>query len=184
MKYTKLIRVLALAVREFSAMVSMSGGGVFVFLMTLLISVDVLGRAVRKPTYVAIEMSGYLLVGIVFLGLAYTQRRGQHISIVMLTDKLPLEKRRALKIATLILSAIFIIWLTWFTFGPVLQNYRLKAISLTLVHTPLWIPYAFIPLGLGMLAIELISEIIEEIRCRKVTRETEVRQRQDRLNQK
>ena len=138
-------------------------GAVFIFLMTLLITVDVIGRAFGTPTYVATELSGYLLIGIVFLGLAYTQRKGRHIKIIMLTERLPPRKRQLLEIATLIVALTFISWFTWSTFGPVIQNYVLKATSLTFIHTPLWIPYAFVAVGLAVLGIELMIELIREI---------------------
>lgn len=141
-------------------------GATFIFLMTLLITVDVLGRAVGMPTYVADEMSGYMLVGIVFLGLAYTQRKGKHIQITILTRRLSPRKRELLDIAILMAVVIFISWLTWSTVGPVIQNYAVNATSLTLIRTPLWIPWLFIPLGLAMLAIELMVELIKAIRPR------------------
>jgi len=141
-------------------------GAIFIFLMTLLITVDVLGRAVGMPTYVADEMSGYLLVGIVFLGLAYTQRKGKHIQITILTNRLSPRKQELLQIAILMVVLIFIGWLTWATFGPAIQNYVVKATSLTIVATPLWIPWLFIPLGLVMLTIELMVELVKAIRPR------------------
>ena len=139
------------------------GGAMFIFLMTLLITVDVIGRAFGMPTYIAIEMSGYMLIGIVFLGLAYTQRKGRHIKIIMLTERLSPRKRQVLEIVALTVGLAFIGWFTWSTFGPVIQNYVLKTTSLTVVHTPLWIPYGFVAVGLGMLAIELLVELIKEI---------------------
>jgi len=68
-----------------------------------------------------------------------------------------------LEIIALTVGLAFIGWFTWSTFGPVIQNYVLKTTSLTVVHTPLWIPYGFVAVGLGMLAIELLVELIKEI---------------------
>lgn len=172
MKGSKLVRFFVFVGRWISSIGGISGA-VFIFLMTLLITVDVLGRAVGVPTYIAIEMSGYMLVGIVFLGLAYTQRKGGHIKIIMLTSKLSPGKRKLLEIATLVVALIFIGWLAWATLGPVMQNYILKATSLTMVRTPLWIPYGFITVGLVMLGIELMIELIKAINL--LTKETRAR---------
>ena len=139
------------------------GGAVFTFLMTLLITVDVIGRAFGMPTYVAVEMSGYMLIGIVFLGLAYTMRKGKHIKITLLTDRFPPRMRQLLEIAALFVALVFIGWFAWSTFGPAKVNFVLKITSLTIVGTPLWIPYGFIAVGLGMLAVELMAELIREI---------------------
>jgi len=139
------------------------GGAVFIFLMTLLITVDIIGRAVGLPTYVSTEMSGYMLIGIVFLGLAYTQRKGRHIKILILTEKLPPRMQQLLEIAMTFLAMAFISWFAWSTFGPTIENFVQKVTSLTLASTPLWIPYGLIPVGLGILAIELMFQLIRAI---------------------
>ena len=139
-------------------------GAAFIFLMTLLITIDVLGRAIGMPSYIADEMSGYLLIGIVFLGLGYTQRKGKHIQITILTRNLSGRKRRIIEIATLLLALVFIGWFTFSTIAPVIQNYQVNATSLSIIATPLWIPWLLIPLGLAILAIELIVELIQVLR--------------------
>lgn len=144
--------------------------------MTLLTTVDVLGRAGGKPTYVADEMSGYALVAIVFLGLGYTQRKGGHIQIIILARRLSQRKRQLLDIAILTVVLIFISWVTWHTAGPVIQNYVLNATSLTMVATPLWIRWLFIPLGLGILTIELMVELIKAIGARSIAKRRKITQ--------
>ena len=142
-------------------------GAIFIFLMTLLITVDVIGRAMGHPTYIATEVSGYMLVGIVYLGLAYTQRKGKHIKIIMLVERFPQKIQHALGIVALIIALAFIIWVTWLTLGPVIQNYSLGATSITQISTPLWIPYGFITLGFAVLGIELITELVKAITSQK-----------------
>ncbi len=140
-------------------------GQVLILGMTLLITVDVLGRAtLGKSTLVSTEISGYALVALVFLGLAYTLRMERHIKIELLTRRLSPRKQQQLEIAVLILSLIFIAWFTWATMGPVVQNYIQHHISITYLHTPYWIPYLFVPVGAGMLAIGLLIEIIGKLK--------------------
>jgi TRAP-type C4-dicarboxylate transport system permease small subunit len=144
-------------------------GTAFTFLMTLLITVDVLMRYVlNMTTYVATEYSGYMLVGIAFIGLAYTQRAGKHIRITLLTERLPIKVQRRMEIPILIIAVLFISYLAWLTLDPVISSYILNRVSLTEVKTPLWIPYFFVPFGFAMLAIELAIETIKEIRSRTV----------------
>ena len=145
--------------------ISAVSGQVLIFGMTLLITVDVLGRAtIGKSTLVATEISGYSLVAIVFLGLAYTLRTERHVRIELLTRRLSPKRQQQLEIAVLILSMVFIAWFTWTTTGPVILNYIQQHISITYLHAPMWIPYLFIPVGAGMLAIGLLIEIIGKLR--------------------
>ena len=145
--------------------VSAVSGQVLLLGMTLLITVDVLGRAtLGKSTLVSTEISGYALVAIVFLGLAYTLRMERHVRIELLTRNLSPRKQQQLEIAVLILSMVFIAWLAWATCGPVVLNYIQRHTSITYLHTPMWIPYLFVPVGTGMLAIALLIEVIGKLR--------------------
>lgn len=140
-------------------------GQALIFGMTLLVTVDVLGRTILgKSTLVATEISGYALVAIVFLGLAYTQRAERHVEINLLTRRFSLRRQRQLEIAVLIASTVFMAWLAWTTWGPVKANYIQHVTSITFLHTPMWIPYLFVPIGAGMLAIVLLIEVLNKIK--------------------
>jgi len=136
-------------------------GAVSIFLMTLLITIDVLGRTIGIPTRISVEVSGYFLIAIVFLGLAYTQKNEKNIQISLLISKLSYVWRKLLGIATLILATVFIGWLTIITFENAMRAYSMDAISQTALHTPLWIPYMLVPIGLGMLAVVLVIELVK-----------------------
>ena len=171
-----LIRLYELGKSALSLIGSITGA-TFIALMTLLITVDVLGRALGQPTYVATEMSGYMLVGITFLGLAYTQRKGGHIKITMVTNLLPNRLQKQLEIATLLVSIIFIGWCAWATVTPVIESYIYNRTSLTVIHTPLWIVQLVIPVGFAMLALELLFKFITTIGSRRTAKEQEIRQK-------
>ena len=99
-------------VRRGISFVSGFTGAAFVFSMTMPIMIDVFLRIFAGvTTYVATEWSGYMLVGIGFLGLAYTQKRGKHIQIKMVTSRLPEGVRKKLEIVILIVGVLFIGWL-------------------------------------------------------------------------
>jgi len=151
-------------------LVSRVSGQVLILFMTLLITVDVLGRAtLGKSTLIATELSGYTLVAVVFLGLAYTLKMGRHISVEIITSRLPERKRMQLETAIYILGAIFMAWLTWTTWEPVIRN--LQTHSITTLQTPMWIPYLFIPVGSGMLTLAFLIEVVGKIRALKGSQE-------------
>jgi len=153
--------------KSFRIVVSIAGGvgAILIFFMVLLLTVDVAGRYVfGASTIVATELSGYALVAIIFLGLSYTQRAGQHIRITLLTGRLSQKRRHQLEIATLILTAVFFIWFTWVTADPVIYSYMNGVVSLTIMRVPMWIPQLFIPLGTSIFVAELVVEIIGKLR--------------------
>jgi len=135
-----------------------------IFLMALLIMVDILGRYLFKsPTNIANEMSGYLLVATIFLGLAHTQKEQRHIAVTFLIDKLSEKFRKRLNIVIEIVTIIFVVWLALQTADSALIDYVNGTVSLTFVRTPLWIPRLLIPVGLCIYAVQLASEIVTQL---------------------
>ena len=130
------------------------------FFMSVLITVDVIGREIGHSTGIAHEVSGYCLVCIVFLGLAYTMRRGRHIQITAITSRLSPKARRWLAIVTSSMGLVFIGWLVWFTSRQVITVYALKSVSMTPLKAPLWPLQMLVPIGLGLLIMSIIAEMV------------------------
>lgn len=160
MKISKLARYFSL----FTGHVSQTSGkaiAVLVGLMAALIMVDVLVRVFGKTILIADEMVTYLILVVAFFGLARTQQMGKHIELQAVTMRLSPKTRGRLRVATLIASIIFLGWFTWATGDAVKEFYTSRAASISFLHTPLWIPYLFVPLGFALLIMEIISELIE-----------------------
>ena len=150
----------------FSRWVSRGGaiaGRVLIFLLMLLITVDITGRYFGYPTMVAHEMSAYLLVAITFIGLSYALRTGSHIEVTVVRDRLSPKVRRVLMIVTSVTATIFCGWLTWITLNVAIESLTQKTTSITIIHTPFWIPQSLISLGLAMITVELITETLRRI---------------------
>jgi TRAP-type C4-dicarboxylate transport system permease small subunit len=135
-----------------------TAGSVMLAFMTLLITVDVLGRYLfGSPTFIATEVSGYLMAAMVFLGLARISRTGQQIEVTILLDRMPDKPRKWVRFSTLTVSLIFIAWFAVLTIGPVRQNLDFGSRSITPLKMPMWIPTLFIPIGLGLLSVDLLA---------------------------
>ena len=146
---------------------SSAGGAVAgfgLFVMTLLVTVDVIGRKLGHSTGIAQEMSGYLLVLIVFLGLAYTLREGGHIQIELVTSRIPQVVRRWLKVVTSFLGMGFGIWLTWCTTKLVITLYTQGSTSMTHLHVPMWPLQMLVPIGLTLFTLAILVETIKTIK--------------------
>jgi len=139
------------------------GGSIMIALMTGLITVDVLGRfLLGVPTYIATEVSGYLMAALVFLGLARISRIGQQIEVTVIIDRLPAGAAVWIRFATLTAASAFIVWFCLLTIQPVLQNIDFRTTSITPLKTPMWIPTLFVPLGLALLVMELFSQWLRQ----------------------
>lgn len=163
-KQDNLLTRIAMAVDKGVVIFSSVIAGAAVLVMALLIPVDVLGRYLfGKPTLIAVEVSGYLLVGLVFLGLVYTAHGDRNIKVELLTDKLKPAMRKRLHGAVTICTIVFSAWLAWFTLQPVMMDFSLGTTSLTGTAIPIWVPSALIPLGFALVAVQLSARFIMDL---------------------
>ncbi|HER23993.1 MAG TPA: TRAP transporter small permease [Candidatus Atribacteria bacterium] len=149
------------ALSNFLSRVSAVAGQAIIAIMVLLITVDVLSRnIILKSILIATEVSGYALVALAFLGLAYTERTGSNIKISILTKRFSPSVQKKLQLVVSIVSTIFMAWLTWITLGPVIDNFNNKVTSITILHVPMWILYISIPIGYAMLTVLMTNEVV------------------------
>lgn len=133
----------------------------FLFLMTLMVTVTAIARKFGYATGFAHEIAGYCLVAIIFLGLAYTLKMGRHIEISVVTGRLSQRARRWLRIATSSFALAFLGWLFWFTLKYAIRSYTLESVSMTALRVPLWPIQMLIPIGLALLALAIVLETIK-----------------------
>ncbi len=134
----------------------------FVALMGL-VTVDVFGRYVLgNPTKVADELSGYLLVAITFFAAAYTLKKGMHIRVDILVDRLSIRARKIWVLAADSIGLVFIIIVTWQSLKLVMFNLETGTRSATPLRTLMFIPQLGVPVGLAMLAVAVVYQLVRE----------------------
>jgi TRAP-type C4-dicarboxylate transport system permease small subunit len=80
----------------------------------ILTTLDVIGRDVfNDPVPGTVELSQYLLVTFVLMGLAYTQQAKGHVPVSVLTSRLPLRGQFLLKITSSLLGLFLFSLLAW-----------------------------------------------------------------------
>ena len=89
--------------------------GMFLLIPMMLITAgDVIGRAVwSKPIPGTVELSSYMLVFFILLGVAYTQQVKGHVRVSMLVSRLPERVGGVLDVFTTLLSIFIIAILAW-----------------------------------------------------------------------
>lgn len=106
--------------------------------------------------------AGYAIAAALFLALPETLKRGDHIRVTLLLQRLPPRGQAALETwgaaAGLLLSAL----LAWFTVRLVWVSYTTHDVSPSSDATPLWIPQLAMALGCVGLAVAMA----EALACR------------------
>ena len=136
-----------------------------IIVMLLLTNYDVFSRyAFNKPVLYSYEVGGYLLVLMCFLGAAATLKEGRHVAVDILIERMGANTVKRIKIVTSFLSLIVLGVFFW---HAIIMVYRSLARDLhvpSILWTPLWIPQILIPIGTGVLILQLTVEIYKSIK--------------------
>ena len=109
-------------------------------------------------------VSKYYLPAVVFLPMAIAERRGNHISVEVLTQYLPLVVQRVLEHLARILAAVVFAVLTYQTWLDALKKTRSGAFELDFGYQFItWPSYYLLPLGFGAMTLVLAYGIVTGI---------------------
>jgi C4-dicarboxylate transporter, DctQ subunit len=149
-----------------SAALGLAGAGVLcVIAMMVVVTYEVVSRyLLNSPTMWSDEISSYLLIAIVFLGLAQNLRRGDHIRIDIITEKVSARVRAWLELFAYAVGLVFSVLLTigvWIRFYNFWMRHTLSDSPLM---TPLWIPMFPVLLGAAIFALAMLSGLVTRVR--------------------
>lgn len=104
------------------------------------------------------DMIIYLIVSATFIGLSFVQKERGHVSVDLIPLALPIMPRFALAIFTMAVSILIIAIMFWYGFEFWHIAYSRGWTSDTIWGARLWIPYASVPIGFGLLLLQFFSD--------------------------
>lgn len=141
---------------------------VAIVVMTLSVTYEVISRyAIGRPTIWVTEVSSYLLVGVAFLGAAWTLREDGHIRMELLGEAGGPRGRRLSDLAMFAVAGAVAAALFWSGWRMTLSSHAFGWRSSSLLATPLWIPQALIPLGAAALFLQSALGLFDTITGRR-----------------
>ncbi|MDO8569129.1 MAG: TRAP transporter small permease [Dehalococcoidales bacterium] len=144
-----------------------------VLLMTAIVGVSVFSRYVlNSPLIFADELTSYLMVATVFLGLAYVARKEGNIRIDFIINHVPARVRRIAEIVFLGLGIILIAALFFGSFRSTIDLYHIHAKTPTVLAAPLFLLQMFIPLGWMLLLLQLIAKLYKRLKSPAIDEST------------
>lgn len=106
------------------------------------------------------EVVGFMLVGSVMFAVAEALRRGEHISIDLLTERLGPRGKRAAAVFALLAVLAFAAALLWEGRETVAFARMLGLMTEGYVTLPLWILQLMVPIGGALLLLAAIAELL------------------------
>jgi TRAP-type C4-dicarboxylate transport system permease small subunit len=111
--------------------------------------------------------AGYCMAGAGFLALAHTLKRGEHIRVTLILERLRGAGRRALTVWSYFAGAVLALLFAYYSVRLSWQSFDFHDISTANDATPLWIPQSLMALGTVVFAIAMIDELVLEILGRR-----------------
>jgi len=102
----------------------------------------------------------YLVVAATLLGLPYVQHLRGHVNVDLVPLYLPMPLRRALHMFTLAVSVLIIGVMVFYGYEYWHIAFERNWKSDTIWGVRLWIPYLALPVGFGLLALQLLADLL------------------------
>lgn len=111
-----------------------------VVIMAVHVFVDVTARTLaNRPVPGTLEYVTYWwMPAVVFLALAGGQLRAEHMNVTLLTDLMTPRARRNAEVITLVIAALLIVVMAYFTLLGAIESTRIRQAALGVAVVPLW----------------------------------------------
>jgi TRAP-type C4-dicarboxylate transport system permease small subunit len=135
-----------------------------VLILMVLVIADIFGRYLfNSPVPMTYEVGSFLMVFVVFLGLAYTQRTGAHIRVEFFTLHLSARVRAMLDILASVLGLLLYITIVYQSFIWAWASWQVGDYVSGLVNSPRWPSQFVVPLGAALLCLQFLADIVQRV---------------------
>jgi len=141
-------------------------GAIWVLLIMLLITVDVVGRAFfNSPLFGVPEIVKISVVGLVWCQMAHTLKIGAHLRSTILLDRMPRATRRVIEIVSCILGVITFALIVYSGWDTMLEAWRIGEFE---GEEPVRVPTSpirtLVLIGAALTAIQFMVMLVDLIR--------------------
>jgi len=136
---------------------------IVVFMMGLT-TVDVVMRYLfNSPIAGVYTLCEMLMVGIVYLAIAYVQQQKSHVRVDVIIDRLQGPPRFAFELGTLILALVGFSIMTWQAALSAWDAWVTGDYAMGLIEYPFWPTKTAMTLGIGLLCLRFVTDIKDYI---------------------
>ena len=105
------------------------------------------------------EYVSLLFVYLIFLGLAFSQRRDAHIAIGIVYDRLPRKTRQIVQGIFLFVAFVFFAAITWTSAVSTWNNYVMGDTMLGAIEIHTWWARAGVPAGCALFSLRFLTQL-------------------------
>jgi TRAP-type C4-dicarboxylate transport system permease small subunit len=132
-----------------------------VFVMIFPTTLDVILRYIfNAPLPEMFQLTEFMMVAVVYLGIAYVQQLKDHIKIEIVTQWLPRKIQDALDLFGCLVGLVIFAVITWQSGRLAWEAWDTQDYTMGLVHFPLWPAKTILPVGVGLFCLRLLLDIL------------------------
>ena len=106
------------------------------------------------------EFVTYLLIAATFIGSPYVLLTRGHVNVDLLPLYLGHTARMLLAIIAAAVALVFCLLVTWYSAELWHEAWRNEWLSETIWRVRMWIPYAAMPIGFGIMSLQYVADIL------------------------
>jgi TRAP-type C4-dicarboxylate transport system permease small subunit len=150
------------------------GAAIFIVLLLAMVLAGVVGRLVGFHLRGSDAYAGYSMAAAAFLALAHTLKKGEHIRVTLLTQRLSDRAAFIFETGCYVVGLFFSAALAFYSTRLSWQSLVFNDISHSMDETPLWIPQIGMVVGTCIFFIAVADELYLHLRYRKRDRSAEL----------
>ncbi|KJS88183.1 MAG: hypothetical protein JM58_01810 [Peptococcaceae bacterium BICA1-8] len=131
--------------------------------LSLVIMEVILRSVFNKTLYITEEYSGYLMVAITFMALAYTLKEKGHIRMTFLHGLVKGRARIVLDMYSYLIGFVFFAIITGTTYNFFWDAVVTQSRSMQISSTYLAVPQFFMPLGCFVITLQFLAEFLRSV---------------------
>ena len=138
-------------------------GATFIVLIVLTIIIQIIGRELGFQINGADDFTAWSVAASIFLALAHTFKKGSHIRVTLITERLRGRSVKVAAIISLFIRSIAIGFLTLSAAHLLYDNYQYGDIAQGLLKVPMWIPPISLFYGALLLFLAILDSLLAAI---------------------
>ncbi|MBC8790380.1 MAG: TRAP transporter permease DctQ [Tagaea sp. CACIAM 22H2] len=112
--------------------------------------------------------AGYAMAAASFFALAHTLKRGEHIRVTLILQRLPAATRRVMEILCLGVAVLMTGFFAWYAWDMVYWSWEFESRSDAMDATLLWIPQLAMSIGVTILCVAFTDEFVQVLGGREI----------------
>lgn len=143
-------------------------GAIWVVLIMLLITVDVVGRAFfDSPLFGVPEIVKISIVGLVWCMMAHTLKIGAHLRSTILLNRMPARARRAIEVLSCTLGVVMFALIVYSGWDQMIEAWKIGEFEgEEPVRVPTYPVRSLVVIGAALTSIQFLIMLVEQFRGR------------------